>query len=155
MHIVKVIYLYHVKYLVLRMLCFILIFFLLQGLQRHFSAIHVLQSVESFFRTGGACCKSNTSSFTIDVIIYPSLYIFIKKNLYIMCCVFTWIITSFYQITASNDHFKSILINKEQECNEASTCQYMQEISGGSSSLHPPLNNVCFRISVSVSPSFA
>ncbi|WJZ83412.1 hypothetical protein VitviT2T_003097 [Vitis vinifera] len=43
--------------------------FMLEGLQRQFSAINVLQSVESFFCTIGASCKSNASSFTVDVAI--------------------------------------------------------------------------------------
>ncbi|XP_021286006.1 methyltransferase-like protein 16 homolog [Herrania umbratica] len=41
--------------------------FMLEGLQCQFGAIHVLQSVESFFLTGGASCKLNASSFTVDI----------------------------------------------------------------------------------------
>ncbi|XP_059435007.1 uncharacterized protein LOC132167968 isoform X2 [Corylus avellana] len=41
--------------------------FMLEGLQRQFSAFHVLQSIESFFHTSGASCELNTSSFTIDI----------------------------------------------------------------------------------------
>ncbi|XP_010251658.1 PREDICTED: methyltransferase-like protein 16 homolog isoform X2 [Nelumbo nucifera] len=41
--------------------------FMLEGLQRQFSAIHVLKSVESFFTAAGASCKSNTLSFIVDV----------------------------------------------------------------------------------------
>ncbi|XVE48885.1 hypothetical protein DITRI_Ditri01bG0037700 [Diplodiscus trichospermus] len=41
--------------------------FMLEGLQHQFGAIHVLQSVESFFHTGGASCKLNASSFTVDI----------------------------------------------------------------------------------------
>lgn len=41
--------------------------FMLEGLQRQFSAIHILQSVESLFRSSGAACKLNTSSFTVDI----------------------------------------------------------------------------------------
>ncbi|KAJ6395722.1 hypothetical protein OIU77_020891 [Salix suchowensis] len=41
--------------------------FTLEGLQRQFSAFHVLQSVESFFCTGGASCKLNASSFVVDI----------------------------------------------------------------------------------------
>ncbi|KAK9931231.1 hypothetical protein M0R45_018517 [Rubus argutus] len=41
--------------------------FMLEGLERKLGAIHVLQSVESYFRDGGALCKLNTSSFTADI----------------------------------------------------------------------------------------
>lgn len=39
----------------------------LKGLQRQFSAINVLQSIESFFLTIGASCKSSVSAFSVDV----------------------------------------------------------------------------------------
>ncbi|TYH37389.1 hypothetical protein ES332_D12G036900v1 [Gossypium tomentosum] len=42
--------------------------FMLEGTQRQFGAIHVLQSVESFFLAGGASCKLNASSFVVDII---------------------------------------------------------------------------------------
>ncbi|XVE93815.1 hypothetical protein REPUB_Repub01dG0227600 [Reevesia pubescens] len=41
--------------------------FMLEGIQRQFGAIHVLQSVESFFHISGASCKLNASSFTVDI----------------------------------------------------------------------------------------
>ncbi|GKA60873.1 methyltransferase-like protein 16 isoform X1 [Tanacetum coccineum] len=41
--------------------------FMLEGIQRQFSAFHVLQSVESFFTASGAACKSNAASFHVDV----------------------------------------------------------------------------------------
>ncbi|PWA84606.1 hypothetical protein CTI12_AA005530 [Artemisia annua] len=41
--------------------------FMLEGIQRQFSAFHVLQSVESFFTASGAACKSNAASFHADV----------------------------------------------------------------------------------------
>ncbi|KAF5737943.1 methyltransferase-like protein 16 isoform X1 [Tripterygium wilfordii] len=41
--------------------------FILEGIQRQFSAVDVLQSIESFFCSSGASCKLNTSSFTVDV----------------------------------------------------------------------------------------
>ncbi|PRQ21908.1 putative 23S rRNA (adenine(1618)-N(6))-methyltransferase [Rosa chinensis] len=41
--------------------------FMLQGLERKLGAIHVLQSVEDYFRNAGALCKLNTSSFTVDI----------------------------------------------------------------------------------------
>lgn len=41
--------------------------FMLEGLDRKFSAINVLQSVQSFFCSSGALCNLNTSSFTVDV----------------------------------------------------------------------------------------
>ncbi|KAG6619796.1 hypothetical protein I3842_Q080200 [Carya illinoinensis] len=44
-----------------------IISFMLEGLQRQFSAIHVLQSIESFFRTCGASSEMNASSFTVDI----------------------------------------------------------------------------------------
>ncbi|KAK8683784.1 hypothetical protein V6N13_039833 [Hibiscus sabdariffa] len=37
------------------------------GIQRQFSAIQILQSVEDFFQAGGASCKLNASSFTVDI----------------------------------------------------------------------------------------
>lgn len=44
--------------------CYLSVF---QGIQRQFSAIVVLQSVESFFHTSGASSKLNASSFAVDV----------------------------------------------------------------------------------------
>ncbi|PIA55725.1 hypothetical protein AQUCO_00700203v1 [Aquilegia coerulea] len=41
--------------------------FMLEGIQRQFSAIHVLKSVESHFLASGASCKSNPSLFAVDV----------------------------------------------------------------------------------------
>ncbi|GLU02758.1 hypothetical protein SLE2022_199960 [Rubroshorea leprosula] len=41
--------------------------FMLEGIQRHFGAIDVLQSVDSFFCNSGASCKLNASSFTVDI----------------------------------------------------------------------------------------
>ncbi|CAN1276448.1 RNA N6-adenosine-methyltransferase mettl16 [Linum perenne] len=41
--------------------------FMLERVQRQFSAIHVLQSVETLFQTSGAYCKLNAASFTIDI----------------------------------------------------------------------------------------
>ncbi|KAI7730069.1 hypothetical protein M8C21_004018 [Ambrosia artemisiifolia] len=41
--------------------------FMLEGIQRQFSAFHVLQSVESFFKGSGASCKVNAALFYIDV----------------------------------------------------------------------------------------
>lgn len=43
----------------------------MQGLQRQFSAINVLQSVETFFHSSGASCKATVSSFTVDVRFIP------------------------------------------------------------------------------------
>lgn len=41
--------------------------FMLEGLHRQTGAFNVLQSLESFFNHFGASCKSNPSSFTVDV----------------------------------------------------------------------------------------
>lgn len=41
--------------------------FMLEGLQRQCNAIQVLQSVETFFCSAGATCKSNASAFTLDI----------------------------------------------------------------------------------------
>ncbi|KAL5791164.1 hypothetical protein ACOSQ2_006052 [Xanthoceras sorbifolium] len=41
--------------------------FMLEGVQRQFSAIDVLHSVESFFHSAGASCKLNSASFTVDI----------------------------------------------------------------------------------------
>ncbi|KAI3863639.1 hypothetical protein MKX03_031690 [Papaver bracteatum] len=43
--------------------------FMLEGIQRQISAMHILQSVESFFAASGASCKSNCSSFVVDVTV--------------------------------------------------------------------------------------
>ncbi|XP_076901071.1 psilocybin synthase-like [Bidens hawaiensis] len=42
--------------------------FMLEGIQRQFSAFHVLQSVESFFKGSDASCKLNAPLFYVDVI---------------------------------------------------------------------------------------
>ncbi|XP_024017386.1 U6 small nuclear RNA (adenine-(43)-N(6))-methyltransferase isoform X1 [Morus notabilis] len=41
--------------------------FMFEGLQRQYSAVDVLQSIESFFCHNGALCNLNASSFTIDI----------------------------------------------------------------------------------------
>ncbi|KAM1243518.1 hypothetical protein ACFX2G_035762 [Malus domestica] len=41
--------------------------FMLEGLDRKFGAIHVLESTKSFFSCSGASCNLNTSSFTLDI----------------------------------------------------------------------------------------
>ncbi|XP_016900513.1 uncharacterized protein LOC103490299 isoform X1 [Cucumis melo] len=41
--------------------------FMLEGLLPQVSAMSILQSVERFLSTGGASCKLNTSSFTVDI----------------------------------------------------------------------------------------
>lgn len=41
--------------------------FTLEGIQRQFGALHILQSVESFFVSAGASCKLNMSLFAIDI----------------------------------------------------------------------------------------
>ncbi|KAL1807422.1 hypothetical protein ACET3Z_024412 [Daucus carota] len=41
--------------------------FMLEGIQRKYSAIDVLQSVESFFSSGGASCKSDVALFQINI----------------------------------------------------------------------------------------
>ncbi|KAK8475472.1 hypothetical protein V6N12_000272 [Hibiscus sabdariffa] len=41
--------------------------FMLEGIQRQVSAIQLLQSTEYFFQAGGASCKLNASSFTVDI----------------------------------------------------------------------------------------
>ncbi|KAL4310005.1 hypothetical protein GQ457_01G045410 [Hibiscus cannabinus] len=41
--------------------------FMLEGIQRQVSAIQILQSTEYFFQAGGASCKLNASSFTVDI----------------------------------------------------------------------------------------
>lgn len=43
--------------------------FMLEGIQKQYSALHVLQSVEVFFSSIGASCKLDTSSFKIDVMV--------------------------------------------------------------------------------------
>ncbi|XP_057966588.1 uncharacterized protein LOC131156715 isoform X4 [Malania oleifera] len=91
--------------------------FMMEGLQRQFSAAHVLQSVESFFLTAGASCKSNAISYTVD-------------------------------IAASKDHCNAILKNEVPRYDEAVSCDLMQEIPNGSSCLHTPSDELCFRISV-------
>ncbi|XP_050234783.1 uncharacterized protein LOC126683011 isoform X2 [Mercurialis annua] len=40
--------------------------FMLEGLQRQFSALDVLQSVESYFHSSGASCKLNSTTFSVD-----------------------------------------------------------------------------------------
>ncbi|CAI0445173.1 unnamed protein product [Linum tenue] len=41
--------------------------FMLERVDRQFSAMHILQSIEPLFQTNGASCKLNASSFTVDV----------------------------------------------------------------------------------------
>ncbi|KAK6916694.1 METTL16/RlmF family [Dillenia turbinata] len=54
--------------------------FMLEGLQRQYSAIHVLQAVESFFQSAGVPCKSNASSFTVDITLSNEQCAVILKN---------------------------------------------------------------------------
>lgn len=41
--------------------------FMLEGVQRQYSAINVLQSIETFFSCNGALCNLNVFSFTVDI----------------------------------------------------------------------------------------
>ncbi|KAJ7967187.1 U6 small nuclear RNA (adenine-(43)-N(6))-methyltransferase [Quillaja saponaria] len=41
--------------------------FMLEGISRQHSALHVLQTIESYFCRGGASCKLNTLTFVVDV----------------------------------------------------------------------------------------
>ncbi|KAL4572881.1 hypothetical protein LXL04_019669 [Taraxacum kok-saghyz] len=54
--------------------------FMLEGIQRKFSAYHVLQFVESFFQENGASCKLNDALFHIDVHVAMSDCKEILKN---------------------------------------------------------------------------
>lgn len=47
-----------------------------QGLLPQVSAMSILQSVERFLSTGGASCKLNTSSFTVDVWLFTWLLLY-------------------------------------------------------------------------------
>ncbi|KAJ4970744.1 hypothetical protein NE237_003843 [Protea cynaroides] len=91
--------------------------FMLEGVQRQFSAVDVLKSVESFFLGGGATCKSNTSLFVVDV-------------------------------TASNDYCDTILKNGVRDSDQAINCDIIHQRSSGPNNLQPPLDGLCFRISV-------
>ncbi|KDP20409.1 hypothetical protein JCGZ_06368 [Jatropha curcas] len=59
--------------------------FTLEGLQRQFSAIDVLQSIESFFCTSGASCKLNATSFSVDITASNDQCDAILKNERIHC----------------------------------------------------------------------
>ncbi|XP_043697960.1 U6 small nuclear RNA (adenine-(43)-N(6))-methyltransferase-like [Telopea speciosissima] len=91
--------------------------FMLEGVQRQFSAIDVLKSVESFFLSGGASCKLNTSSFVVDV-------------------------------TASSAYCDSVLKNGVLDFDGAINCHFICERSNGPNNLQPPLDGLCFRVSV-------
>ncbi|KAF3434675.1 hypothetical protein FNV43_RR21760 [Rhamnella rubrinervis] len=54
--------------------------FMLEGLQRQFSAIHILESIGSFFSTSGASCNLNASPFTVDITASHDHYKAIIKN---------------------------------------------------------------------------
>ncbi|XP_057493566.1 uncharacterized protein LOC130779054 [Actinidia eriantha] len=54
--------------------------FTLEGLQRQYSAMHVLQSAEAFFCSAGASCKSNASAFSIDITTTKDLFHAILNN---------------------------------------------------------------------------
>lgn len=43
--------------------------FMLEGVQRQFSALDVLQSIETLFSASGAACKLNASSFTVNITV--------------------------------------------------------------------------------------
>uniref|UniRef100_A0A1J3EL50 U6 small nuclear RNA (adenine-(43)-N(6))-methyltransferase n=1 Tax=Noccaea caerulescens TaxID=107243 RepID=A0A1J3EL50_NOCCA len=42
--------------------------FMLEGIKRQYSATDVLQSVEDFFKSFGASCKLNSSTFSVDIV---------------------------------------------------------------------------------------
>lgn len=51
-----------------------------QGLLPQVSALSILQSVEHFLSTGGASCKLNASSFTVDVWLFTWLLLHPYKS---------------------------------------------------------------------------
>nr|XP_024933640.1 RNA N6-adenosine-methyltransferase mettl16 isoform X1 [Ziziphus jujuba var. spinosa] len=54
--------------------------FMLEGLERQYSAINVLESIKSFFCTSGASCNLNTSLFTVDITASNDHYKVILKS---------------------------------------------------------------------------
>eukprot|EP00257_Ricinus_communis_P020945 XP_015580315.1 U6 small nuclear RNA (adenine-(43)-N(6))-methyltransferase [Ricinus communis] len=93
--------------------------FMLEGLQRQFSAIDVLQSVESFFRTTGASCRLNSTSFAVDITASMDQCDAILKN----------------EAKESDGTANCDPLEGTSKSN-SSTLQ------------HPPLNKLCFRILV-------
>ncbi|KAK1583863.1 hypothetical protein Q3G72_029890 [Acer saccharum] len=50
------------------------------GVQRQFSAVDVLHSIESFFHSTGASCKLNSASFTVNITASKDHFNAILKN---------------------------------------------------------------------------
>ncbi|CAN1276452.1 U6 small nuclear RNA (adenine-(43)-N(6))-methyltransferase [Linum perenne] len=68
--------------------------FMLERVQRQFSAIHVLQSVETLFQTSGAYCKLNAASFTIDIFQQQPGTLLVKASLHNKDCPFAGMFSS-------------------------------------------------------------
>ncbi|XP_010531505.1 PREDICTED: methyltransferase-like protein 16 [Tarenaya hassleriana] len=54
--------------------------FMLEGIKRQYSAVHVLESIEEFFKSCGASCKPNSSTFSVDIVASNDQCISILKN---------------------------------------------------------------------------
>ncbi|ESQ45998.1 hypothetical protein EUTSA_v10000146mg [Eutrema salsugineum] len=54
--------------------------FMLEGITRQYSAADVLQSVEEFFKSCGASCKLNSSTFSVDIVASSDQCNIISKN---------------------------------------------------------------------------
>ncbi|XP_023642591.1 U6 small nuclear RNA (adenine-(43)-N(6))-methyltransferase [Capsella rubella] len=54
--------------------------FMLENIKRQYSAVDVLQSVEEFFKSCGASCKLNSSTFSVDIVASNDQCNTISKN---------------------------------------------------------------------------
>ncbi|CAN8239542.1 unnamed protein product [Cochlearia groenlandica] len=54
--------------------------FMLEGIRRQYSAADVLQAVEEFFKSSGASCKLNSSTFSVDIVASSDQCDTISKN---------------------------------------------------------------------------
>lgn len=121
-------------------------FLMLKGLQRQFGAFQILKSVESFFQAIGAFCKSDFSSFCINVssltfgaVLF--MFVFVRNIIYLFLILN---IMTFSQIMLSNED--SGIILKDASDNVGGSVASLT--SNGSNNLHCPLNELSFRVSV-------
>jgi len=107
----------------------------------------VLQSVEEFFKSCGASCKLNSSTFSVDVSALPVLFCLAIQSCFYCISSSMEFLSIVVQIVASNDQCKTISKNDIADVDSVRSHGYEKQSLDGSS-LQVPKYNLSFRILV-------
>jgi len=107
----------------------------------------VLQSVEEFFKSCGASCKLNSSTFSVDVSALPVLFCLAIQSCFYSISSSMEFLSIVVQIVASNDQCNTISKNDIADVDSVRSHGYEKQSLDGSS-LQVPEYNLSFRILV-------